>query len=179
MKLALMVTVALAGSNVLGAHEVPTDQLERNKAVVSRHIERLNAGDVTGAVAAWAEADIRDHGASVPGREFVRAALEDLLATFPDWQVEVLSLVAEADTVATLCRVSGTHLGNGSLTARRWGLPAGLVTGNRMDGVYQIQVYKLRQGNIVDQYTVRDDVGIARQLGLKLFPGSPFTQPPR
>ena len=179
MKLVLVAAVALAGSNALGAQALPTDELERNKAAVRRHIERTNAGDVEGAVAGWAERDIRDHGTPVPGREFMRAALEDLLATFPDWQVEVLSLVAEADTVAALCRVSGTHFGNGSLTSRRWGLPAGVVTGNRIDGVYQIQMYKLRKGMIVDWYTARDDMAMLRQLGLKLLLGSPLTQTPR
>ena len=48
-------------------------------------------------------------------RDRLLLVLEDVHRTFPDWKMEIVDMVAEADNVVVRCRVSGTHRGVGRL----------------------------------------------------------------
>jgi predicted ester cyclase len=141
------------------------EELERNKAVVRAHLEKTNRGDVEGMLQDFADRDIRNNGRPVAGREYFRAALEDLFRAIPDWRVEIDELVAEGDTVAVRYRASGTHTGVTNYGMNM--LPAGQPpTRKRFAGYRHIHIYKLRDGKLVDHYPARDDLGLLRQLGL-------------
>jgi predicted ester cyclase len=75
---------------------------------------------------------------------------------FPDWQEEIVQLVAEGQTVAGRFRCSGTHLGEFLGEA---------PTGKRMD-VEEVFFVRAEDGRFVDFWALEDSMGRMRQLGL-------------
>jgi hypothetical protein len=75
--------------------EAPFDNAS-NRALVTKHLELMNAGDWSGAAQMFAP-DVRHHLGSwqsgrdrvVQGRESLTANLEDIFRTFPDWKMEM------------------------------------------------------------------------------------------
>jgi hypothetical protein len=43
----------------------------------------------------------------------IRRGIEDILATFPDWHMEIIELIAKGDSVVARFTVTGTHRGVG------------------------------------------------------------------
>jgi predicted ester cyclase len=76
---------------------------------------------------------------------------------FPDFEMEVVELVAEHDRVVGHFRCSGTHSGE-------WlGHPA---TGRRFENVDEIYIFEVRNGRLVSAVGVEDNLSRLRQLGL-------------
>ena len=93
----------------------------------------------------------------------VRTYFEETFAAIPDLAVEMLSLVEQDDEVFVRWRMSGTHRG------RLQGLEG---TGRkiRLDGVDH---FTLRDGKIVSNVVVFDQMQWARDIGLLPHDGSP------
>ena len=137
--------------------------VEQNREVIRQHYARRNRGDWKAAIEDYAE-DARNHGRPV-GREGMRRVLEDIYATFPDWRMDIVEMVAEANAVIVRCTVGGTHRGVGRLPLYG-GLLLGVPpTGKRFEA-QQMHWYALRAGQIVDHRATRDDIGMMQQLGL-------------
>jgi len=75
---------------------------------------------------------------------------------FPDWRVDVVSTVAEGDQVAVRWRGSVTHGGDFH------GIPA---TGRTIT-VSGINVYRVHDGRVAEEWEQMDTLGMLRQLGL-------------
>ena len=75
---------------------------EENKAMVRRMVEGINAG--------VEEATVDELFAPRAARR-VKRLFAEFRTAFPDWQEEIVQLVAEGDAVAGRFRCSGTHLG--------------------------------------------------------------------
>ena len=90
------------------------------------------------------------------GRSEDRAATEGWRAAIPDLRVTVVRLAADCDLVAVHFEASGTNTGEGG------GLPA---TGRhaRSQG---ITIFGVRDGKVAEEWTVFDQYGMLRQLGL-------------
>ena len=146
MKVVRVVIAAVVMSSAISGQAASPDQLETNKSVVRRYLAKVNAGDVNGAVQEWAEDEVRDFGALTQGRKAVHGALRAMLERFPDWYADVLDLIAEGDRVVALCRVSGTDF----------------TQGRRVESAYQVRVFRLRNGKLVDQYAVPDGNALLR-----------------
>ena len=86
----------------------------------------------------------------------VKRLFAEFRAAFPDWQEEIVQLVAEGDTVAGRFRCSGTHLGEFLGEA---------PTGKRMD-VEEVFFLRVEEGKFVDFWALEDSLGRMRQLGL-------------
>ncbi len=136
--------------------------VEANKAVVRRILERLSAGDVDGFVEALA-ADYVRHCQAMPeplqeihGCEGMREWLLDSKATFPDYREEIEMLVGEGDYVAW--RSVGTGTQSGALGP----FPP---TGRRMSIVI-IGMHRFDHGKIAETWTAWDNVAAMTQLGL-------------
>ena len=111
----------------------------RNAAV----IDELAAGEFALAVKRWVS-------------PFERA--------FPDFQMELVELIAEGATVVAHFRCSGTHRGE-------WlGVPA---TGRRFENVDEIYVFRVANGKLVSALGVEDNLTRMRQLGIDLRAGEP------
>jgi predicted ester cyclase len=76
---------------------------------------------------------------------------------FPDFSMEVVSLIEEGDRVAAHFRCSGTHEGE-------WlGRPA---TGRRFENVDEVYIFDVVDGRLAGAVAVEDNLTRLRQLGL-------------
>lgn len=96
----------------------------------------------------------------------IRAAIEDIYRTFPDYDSKVLETRALGDTVVQLSRMSGTHRG-----VARMGIFGGLLQGASPTGrhfeVLVTHWWRFDESGKISWHEVtRDDLGMYRQLGL-------------
>jgi predicted ester cyclase len=93
--------------------------------------------------------------------EFARAVkrwASPFRSAFPDFEMEIVELIAEGDAVVAHFRCSGSHRGE-------WlGVPA---TGRRFDGVDEIYIFHVRDGKLVSAIGVEDNLTRMRQLGIR------------
>ena len=76
-------------------------------------------------------------------------------SAFPDFEMEIVELVAEGEKVAAHFRCSGTHQGE-------WlGVPA---TGRRFENVDEIYIFEVKDGKLVSAVGVEDNLTRMRQL---------------
>src|SRR5688572_27239217 len=94
-----VIHVTLVARSVLPtlAHSEPADVTARNEAVIRDNLDKINRGDVQGAAADWAD-EAQSFGQSV-ARADVQGVLEDILATFPDYHMDIVDMVAAGDAV--------------------------------------------------------------------------------
>jgi predicted ester cyclase len=84
-------------------------------------------------------------------------------ASFPDFTMRIVQLVAEGDTVVGHFACSGTHTGE-------W---LGIApTGRRFVDVDEIYVFTVADGKLVAARGVEDNLSRLRQLGIGLDAGS-------
>ena len=121
---------------------------EANKQLVRRLVDEA---------VARRNADVIDEIAT---GEFAQAAkrwVSPFRSAFPDFEMEVVDLVAEGDTVVAHFKCSGTHRGE-------WlGVPA---TGRRFEGVDEIYIFRVQDGKLVSALGVEDNLTRLRQLGI-------------
>ena len=133
-----------------------TDEL---KALTVRSFDVLHNDGNLNAVEEFIGNDFinRDTPAEMPGGPAgMRAVITMLRAGFPDLHITVQEMVAEGDTVVANTVFRGTHLGN------FLGLPA---TGRPVEQE-QYHVLRFRDGKVVEHRSLRDDLGMMRQLGV-------------
>lgn len=138
-----------------------------NSAVVRRHYEQAwNAGDLASVEETHA-ADCVHHDPSNPvpmrGRADIKARLGAVREAFADFKMTVNDLIACGDKVVVHFSVSGTH------RAPFAGIPA---TGRSVK-VQGIIIHRLQDGRIVEDFAVRDTLGLMIQLGVIPPPGGP------
>ena len=158
-------------------------EAERNREVVKTFHELMNRGE-------WKQAadlvapDVPHHVSwrgdgkeevIVSGRTTLTDNLEDIFRTFPDWKMEIVSMVADGDSVVVRCRVSGTHRGVGAKRVNG-GFLAGVQPSGKRFQVQHMHWYVLHDGMITDHYASRDDLGMTQQLGLLPLPQDPRAQ---
>lgn len=131
---------------------------EENKARVRRVCqEAWNEGrlDVLDEINA---PDVRHYGLqpeTLVGTEPIKALVTQVRQTFPDLHLAVEDLIAEGDRVVARLTVSGTH------QAPFMGLAP---TGKRFV-VTHIHIFRYADGQIVEHWTVQDNLGMLQQLG--------------
>ena len=124
---------------------------EKNKDMVRRMVEAINAGDEDVAV---------DELFAPRAARRVKRLFAEFRSAFPDWREEIVELVAVGNTVAGRFRCLGTH----------WGEFLGEApTGKRME-VEEVFFLRVEDGKFVDFWGLEDSLGRMRQLGL-LPPG--------
>ena len=104
-------------------------------------------------------ADYLDHEAppaTPPGPEGANAVLRWLRGAFGDLSYEILDAFGEGDRVAVRLVTRGTHTGEFMGKA---------PTGKPFE-IEAIHIYRIHDGKIAEHWAKRDDVALARQLGL-------------
>jgi steroid delta-isomerase-like uncharacterized protein len=133
---------------------------EENKALVSDFIRALfTKGDPTAVDDYLAEDFVNNDppfGASAD-REGMRSAGSMFRAVFPDWHSDLHLLVAEDDIVVELFTASGTHTGADIM---------GVAASGRTVTLPGINIFRVRDGRIVERWGRLDDLGFLRQLGV-------------
>ncbi|NUR99730.1 MAG: ester cyclase [Kribbellaceae bacterium] len=137
---------------------------ERNKAVVKDFIDGLFSKGDLGAVDTYLAEDFVAHNApgfgATPDREGFRHAGAVIRAAFPDWHSELHDLIAEDDLVVERFTASGTHRGE----------VMGVAPTGRTVTLPGINIFRLRDGLIVERWGQLDELGLLRQLGVPSGP---------
>jgi predicted ester cyclase len=120
---------------------------EKNKDMVRRMVEVINAGEEDAAVG-----ELFAPGAA----RRVKRLFAEFRSAFPDWHEETVELVAEGSTVAGRFRCSGTHRGEFLGEA---------PTGKHME-VEEVFFLRVEDGRFVDFWALEDSLNRMRQLGL-------------
>jgi predicted ester cyclase len=147
--LALLLLLAAAA-----AARTPPDLLERNKALVRRvYEEGLNRG----VFEVPYRPDFVGHGgAATFTHEQGISEARGWRAAFPDLHMHVDLILAEADLVSVRWTARGTNSGSGN------GLPA---TGKSAQ-VTGTTIFRIQDGEIAEEWTSGDSLGLMKQLGL-------------
>lgn len=73
---------------------------------------------------------------------------------FPDWQEEIVDIIQEKDKVVTRYKASATH------TKTYEGIDS---TGAKIE-IYEVSIYRIRDGKIAEQWCFPDDLSIKTQI---------------
>ena len=120
---------------------------EHNRALVRRFVEMVNGSDLT---------DL-DEVADAAFAEGARRWISPFRQSFPDFQMDVVDVIAEPGKVVGHFKCSGTNQGE-------WqGQPP---TGRRFEDVDEIYIFKVEGGKLAGALAaVEDNVKRMRQLG--------------
>jgi steroid delta-isomerase-like uncharacterized protein len=137
---------------------------EENKAIVTDFIGALFTKGDPKAVDDYLAEDFVNHdppfGASAD-REGMRSAGAMFRAVFPDWRSDLHLLIAEGDIVVEMFTATGTHTGTEIM---------GVAASGRTVTLPGINIFRLRDGRIVERWGRLDDLGFLRQLGVIQHP---------
>ena len=88
-----------------------------------------------------------------------RAWASPFRSAFPDFEMALVELIAEGDTVVAHFKCSGTHRGE-------WlGVPP---TGRRFEGVDEIYIFRVRGGKLASAVGVEDNLTRLHHLGIRV-----------
>ena len=144
-----------------------TTETQTAREVVGEYFDALAARDPDRAVKTWKEGGVDDlfgFGEMV-APEGIRDYFAGLFAAIPDWQFEVLDMVAEGNEVAVHWRARGTFTGEGKLE--------GFVANGRSVDMRGLDLLTVEDGKIVSNFAYTNAMELARQLGAMPPSGSP------
>jgi steroid delta-isomerase-like uncharacterized protein len=135
-----------------------------NAELVRWAFDMLNQRDVAPLREFWTDATVeRFPDRTCHGADEIAAYFENTFAALPDFHIEVLTLAAQGDDVFVQWRITGTHEGP-LLGIEATGKPIAL------DG---IDHFVVRDGKVISNFVVTDQLDYARQLGMIPPDGSP------
>lgn len=132
---------------------------DSNKTVVKDFIDGLFTKGDLGAVDTHLAEDFINHDPPfgvTPDREGMRHAGSMMRAAFPDWHSELHELIAEGDLVVERFTAGGTQRGE----------VMGVPPSGTVVSLPGINIWRLRDGLIVERWGLLDDLGFLRQLGV-------------
>ena len=152
---------------------MPDSASDDNKTVIRRlYADGLNRGQLDVVDQLYA-IDAEVHFPGTPEDPYGPGVVRQLFATlrnaFPSIRASVDDLVAEGDKVVARVVFTGHHEGNAA--GRSPFLPLAVWT--------RIDVYRLFQGKIIEQWADRDELGLLGQLGVVPVPVDHSGQPGR
>ena len=137
---------------------------EESKAVVRRFIELLNERRLGDLAEVCDESFVLRGSAGVAdvhGLEALKRTVQTFFVAFPDFEETIEELIAEGDLVAARLTARGTHEGHF----------AGLSPTGRRVSYRGINMYRLREGKLVEEWFQEDLLGLLQQLGALPAPG--------
>ena len=121
---------------------------EQNKRLVRRLIDEA-VGE--------RNLDVLDELAAGEFTQIAKRWVRPFQSAFPDFEMEIVELIADDEKVVGHFRCSGTHRGE-------WlGVPG---TGRRFDDVDEIYIFEIKDGKLVSAFGVEDNLTRMRQLGI-------------
>ncbi|MFJ9948213.1 ester cyclase [Kitasatospora sp. NPDC091207] len=135
-----------------------------NREIVRAFIDALFTKGDLAAVDEYLAEDFLNHDPPVgsdTSREGMRRAAALFRGAFPDWHSTPDFLVAENDMVVERFSATGTQL------AEIFGAPA---TGRTVT-LRGINIFRVREGRIVERWGRLDEPGLLRRLGLVMYQG--------
>jgi steroid delta-isomerase-like uncharacterized protein len=134
-----------------------------NGELIRWSFERLNDRDVAPLREFWTE-DTVEHfpDRTCRGPDQIAQYFEDTFRALPDFHIEVVSLIEQGDDVFVQWHLTGTH--EGSLLGVE-------PTGKRL-AIDGIDHFVVRDGKVVSNFVVTDQLAYARQIGMMPADGS-------
>lgn len=128
---------------------------------LARQVLNIFNGHDSGRAAPFVADDLVNHGAmpEAQGRAGLFAIWEKLWVAFPDLTWTCEDVIAEGDRIVLRVRLRGTN--SGPLRFARMPLPA---TGRTVDSE-AIYIFRVADGEIVELWAQRNELGLLRQLG--------------
>jgi len=106
--------------------------------------------------------DVLDQIAAGEFAESAKRWVSPFQSAFPDFEMEIVDLIAEGEKVVACFKCSGTHRGE-------WlAIPA---TGRRFENVDEVYIFVVEDGKLVSALGVEDNLSRLRQLGITLRAG--------
>jgi C-1 hydroxylase len=127
-----------------------------NKAVVRKLIDAWNHGDIDALMTFWSPTMVHHGRSGTVSADDTAAAMRGFLDAFPDLRIELHSVIAEGDLVATRMTMHATHSGS------YMGLPP---TGRTVSCNLMGQLL-MADGAVIDHWGVADALAILVQIGL-------------
>lgn len=137
----------------------PDTQAAADTSVVAAFIDELFSDGDLSAVDRHLDPAFVDHDPpfdGTGGADGQRAAAAMMRAGFPDWHSDRLHMVAEGELVAEHFLASGTHRGEFF----------GAAATGRTLALAGINLFRVRDGRILERWGRLDELGFLRQLGL-------------
>lgn len=91
------------------------------------------------------------------GIEGTAKEIKDQHISFPDWNEEIVDMISEGDKVVTRYISTGTHMGKYS----------GLDSTGKKIKMFEISIYKIANGKVVEQWCLADKPSMNEQLGIQ------------
>ncbi len=136
-----------------------------NAELIRWAFDVLNTHDVAPLKPYWTEStQERFPNATCVGPEAIGAYFEATFAAVPDFHIEIVGLAEQADDVFVQWRITGTHSGAAWQGIEPTGKPL------ELDG---IDHFVIRDGKVVSNFVVFDQLQFARQIGMMPADGSP------
>jgi steroid delta-isomerase-like uncharacterized protein len=132
---------------------------QENKAIIRRWVDAWNTKNVIAAIDDFITADFVRHDPSVPelrGRAAEHELMTMFLSALPDLHFTIEDLIAEGDRVVTRYTARATQ--QGALL--------GIPPTNRQFVLSIVEIYRLVDGKIAEQWVVQDSLGLFQQLGV-------------
>ncbi|MEV0324308.1 ester cyclase [Streptomyces sp. NPDC050658] len=138
---------------------------EENIALVRRFYEEVWVKGNPDGADVFAEDYVRHDlrgTAATPGPEGQRRIARDFHAAFPDLHFQVDLILAQGELVAARWTSAGTNTGS-------WGSVSPTGRFARFSGV---NIFRLRDGKVVEIWNHRDDLALMQQLDAPVFGGA-------
>ena len=135
---------------------------EDNKALVRRGYDALNERNWA-AFDALCSPDIVFYNAStkIQGYPAYKQFISMYFTAFPDAHLTIEDMIAEGDTVAVRQTFHGTHKGD----------LMGIAPRGKQATATGISIFRIANGQAVEQRANYDDLGLLQQLGVVPMPG--------
>jgi steroid delta-isomerase-like uncharacterized protein len=142
---------------------------ETNEAALGKFAEAVNTGrfELFDEVVAPSSVDHDPAAGQVNGPQGYKALFKEMRTAFPDMKVDLETMVADDDSIAFAYTMTGTQKG----TLMR--LPA---TGRKVK-IRGMQISRFKDGKMVERWGSSDELGMLKQLGAVLSPGSSASPP--
>lgn len=134
----------------------PTTQAERNKELVRRYYRACNAREMDEVFDCFHEDLIHYSRLSEYPKSGVAWAFQTTFAAFPDLQWTIVDLIAEADKVAALVIIEGTHEGE-YLGATGTGKPI---------RIHAAEFAWIQDGRFIKHRGILDELHLIAQIGV-------------
>jgi steroid delta-isomerase-like uncharacterized protein len=139
----------------------PTDV--SNAELVRWAFDRVNAKDLDALKTLWTDDTVeRFPDATVHGKDAIAEYFADKFRAFPDWHMEVVAVAEDGEHVFVQWRLTATHEG----------AVLGIApTGKRVE-IDGMDHFVIRDGRVVSNFVVLDQMQYARQIGMMPPDGS-------
>lgn len=133
---------------------------EENKAIIRRLYNEVHSGGNIDVIDEIYAHDVEIHVPGLPqdpyGPESIKQMISTIRNTFPGVMVTIEEILADDDKVVAYVAWRGPHVGR----------EQGASPYAPMVGWPRIDIYRLFDGKIVEQWADRDDAGALHQLGI-------------